>query len=367
MTVTVRWVPLLALALAALPACGRQEAAETPGAAERQLSPAQLSFLKFAPVAEVDAGDLADLSGTIEFDEERTARLNAPVAGRVSQLLVQPGDPVAADQPLLALDSHEVKIAQAGYVRAEADLRLARKSAERAVRLRAARAIAEKDYLQAEEEAKKAAAEFERARARLERLHVTPGEATTRYLLRAPFAGTVVERKALVGMESGRDAAEPLLVVSDLSRVRVIVRVPERQLSLLHPGQAVAVKVDAYAQEFPGEVVTIGDVIDEGTRTVPVRCTVPNPDHLLKLAMFARVTLKAPPGLRLVAVPAGALLSDGKQFRVIVRGPDGRLAARPVEVGAEIAGQVQVLSGLGVGEEVVSEGTLFAAQALASS
>ena len=146
----LRWI--VVLALAALPACRRQEAVET-AAAEPRLTPAQLSFLKFAPVAEVEATSLADLSGTIEFDEERTARLAAPVPGRVVQLLVQVGDRVEADQPLVALESPEVKAAQAEYVRADADRMLARKAAERATRLRAAQAIAEKDYLQAEEEA----------------------------------------------------------------------------------------------------------------------------------------------------------------------------------------------------------------------
>src|SRR5439155_1177348 len=82
--------------------------------------------------AEVEGTSLADLNGTIEFDEERTARLAAPVPGRVVQLLVQAGDRVDADQPLVALESPEVKAAQADYVRADGDSRLARKAAERA-------------------------------------------------------------------------------------------------------------------------------------------------------------------------------------------------------------------------------------------
>jgi membrane fusion protein, heavy metal efflux system len=361
----LRWIVLLVLA--ALPACRRREAAETAAAAEQRLTPAQLSFLKFSPVAEVEAASLADLSGTIEFDEEHTARLAAPVPGRIVQLLVQMGDRVEADQPLLALESPEVKAAESDYVHADADRTLARKAADRSTRLRAAQAIAEKDYLQAQEEAQKADAEFERARAQLERLRIAPGERSSRYLLRTPLAGTVVERKALVGMEASAESADPLVVVSDLSRVRVMVRAPERQLPLLQPGQVVTVRVDAYPREFPGTVAAIGDVIEDATRTIPVRCTVPNPDRLLKPAMYARVTLKAPPGLRLTVVPEHALLSDGQRFRVLVRGKDGRLESRPVEVGAQADGLVQVLSGLRVGEEVVSEGALFAAQQLASS
>ena len=361
------FVPL-GLGLALLAGCGRaNDAADaTAAVAPHELTPAQLSFLKFTRVAEVEASSVANLSGTIDFDEQRTARLNAPVPGRVVELLVQVGDHIDADQPLVALESPEVRSAEADYVHAEADLVVARKAAERAERLRAARAIAEKDYLQAQEDAQKAAADFERARAQLERLRVTPGARTSRYLVRAPFAGTVVARKASVGMSAGPDSPEPLAVVSDLSQVRVVVRVPERQLPLVRPHQTVTVHVEAYPDEFPGEVTVIGDVVDDATRTVPVLCAVPNAQRLLKPAMFARVTLKGPPGLRILAVPVRALLSDGQRYRVIVRRPDGGLEPRAVEAGAEIDGHAQVLSGLTVGDEVVSEGALLAAQALAS-
>src|SRR5207249_934819 len=82
-----------------------------------------------------------------------------------------------------------------------------------------------------------ATAELDRARAALERLHLTPGEPTSGYLLRAPLAGTVVERRAAVGMETGAESGDPLVVVSDLSRVRVNLRLPERQLGLVDRGQ----------------------------------------------------------------------------------------------------------------------------------
>ncbi|TMA36666.1 MAG: efflux RND transporter periplasmic adaptor subunit [Deltaproteobacteria bacterium] len=321
---------------------------------------------RLTQVKEVEASSVANLNGAIDFDEQRTARLNAAVPGRVVELLVQAGDHVDADQPVVALESPEVRTAEAEYVHAEADLVVARKSAERAERLHGARAIAEKDYLQAQQDAHKAVADFERARAQLDRLHLTPGERTSRYLVRAPFAGTVVARKASVGMSAGPDSPEPLVVISDLSQVRVVLRVPERQLPLIRPHQAVAVRVEAYPEEFPGEVTVVGDVIDDATRTVPVLCAVPNRERLLKPAMFARVTLKASPGLRILAIPASALLSDGQRFRVIVRRADGGLEPREVEAGAEIDGRAEVLSGLAAGEDVVSEGALFAAQALAS-
>ncbi len=331
------------------------------------LSQSQLGFLKFAPVERIRPTELADLSGTIEFDEQHTARLNAVVPGRVAELLVQVGDHVEANQPLLAIDSAEVKVAQADWVREDADLLLARRASERADRLRAAGAIADKDYLQAKEDLKKAEAEFERAQAQLTRLGVTSRDTESRYLLRAPFAGTVVERRALVGTEAGPEGGEPLVVVSDLRQLRVVLRLPERELPLVSPGQQVGVRVDAYPEEFEGVVAAVGDVVDEATRTVPVRCALPNPDRRLKPAMFARVALKAPSGLELTAVPTSAVLSDGRSFRVVVKKPDGGLEVRQVELGAQVGGQVEVLKGLAVGDSVVIEGALLAEKALADA
>ncbi len=363
------------LAVGTLAACNRRRhesppkadadvVAEAPAAT---MSAAQLGYLEFGKVEETPAPDVASLGGTIDFDDEHTARLNAVVPGRITELLVAVGERVSVDQPLVALESPEVRAAQAEYVRAEADLTVARKASERAQRLAGVRAVSDKDLLQATEDAQKAGADFDRARAVLERLHVAPGEPTSRYLLRSPIAGTLVERKAVLGSEVSPESAEPLVVVSDLSRVRVSVRVPERQLGLVAPGETVRVRVDAYPEDFAGTVLAVGAVVEDATRTVVARCLVPNPELRLKPAMFARVTVQAAPDTRLLAVPSDAILSDGVRTEVVVRDGDGRLSVRPVEIGVEIDGHVEVRAGLAAGDEIVTRGALFAARALETS
>jgi cobalt-zinc-cadmium efflux system membrane fusion protein len=363
---------LVALVTVALAACrGAQapppDAPSTATGAPGHLSNEMLSFLEFGTIGELPAPAVRDLPATVDFDEERTARMAALVPGRVAELLVQVGDTVAEGQPLVAVDSAEVKAAQADLVKEASDLVVAKRGAERAQRLQAAGAISEKEAFQAREDLTKEQAECDRAHAALERLGVEPGAAGNRYLLRAPFAGTVVERKAVVGMEATPEANDPLVVVSDLSRLRVTVRLPERLLPLVHAGQPAVVRVDAWSQDFPAEVVKVGDVIDEATRTIPVRCRVRNDDRRLKPAMFARVALDAPTDLRLVSVPTTALLSDGETFRLVVRKPDGTLEIRAVDIGAELGDQVQIVRGAQVGEEVVTKGALFAAREIAGS
>src|SRR4029077_6919572 len=95
----------LLLVLAAFVAdCGHHDVDATAAAAERPLTPAQMSFLRLHASTQLARADVADVAGTIEFDEERTARLSAPIAGRVTELLVHLGDRVDGDAPLVVID-----------------------------------------------------------------------------------------------------------------------------------------------------------------------------------------------------------------------------------------------------------------------
>lgn len=358
---------LLALLLASYGCSHDATSAVDPPPAAPAIAAAQLAYLKVEPATVRPTPDLDELIGTVDFDERHTARLNPIVGGRVAELLVQVGDHVTADQPLIALDSADVKAAQADFVRAQADATVAAAARARAERLRGVGAIAAKDVLQANEDDRKAAADLARARAQLERLRVGVNDPSPRYILRAPFAGTVVERRAVVGMDASGGAPDPLVVVADLSTVRVVVRVPARQLRLVHVGQSVAVRVDGDPEPLTGSVTAIGDVADDATQTVPVRCLIPNSAHRLKPAMFARVSLHAADATPLVSVPTTALVSDGRRFRVVVQQPDQSYALRDVEIGAELGDHVEIIAGLAAAEPIVVEGALLAARALEPS
>jgi cobalt-zinc-cadmium efflux system membrane fusion protein len=103
----------------------------------------------------------------------------------------------------------------------------------------------------------------------------------------------------------------------------------------------------------------VGDVVDAQTRTVKLRLSAENPERKLKPEMFARVALPLDPSQVAVTVPSNAVLSDGEANVVLVAMADGTFAKRRVEVGAELGGRLAVLSGLRLGERVVTEGALF--------
>jgi cobalt-zinc-cadmium efflux system membrane fusion protein len=346
-------------------ACGRHTTpSETPEPPHdwiklNQDSP-QLKFLKVETVAEGDGAATLALTARVAFDEDHTQRVSASLDGRATKLLVKVGDRVKVGQPLILITSPQVGELQSEAQRSNQDLSLAEKTVERAHKLRNDGAISEKDIAQAEADLAKARSAASQANARLASLNVSatdPGAAAAIY---AQVEGTVVERNVLVGQEVRADAPAPLLTISELSTVWVLADVYEQDLGLVVPGADVLVRVPAYPGEaFRGTISHLGEVVDPSTRTVKLRCVLPNADQRLKPEMFARVELVDTGGRKTIEVPSAAVLYDSDHASVIVYGADEVFRLRTVEVGPEAGGKVRIVSGLTAGEKIVTEGALF--------
>src|SRR5256885_1095016 len=295
--------PLVLLSLLlTTPAC-RPERGEVPSApaagqgdheSELRLDPSgrKIQYLKFAEVAVAAASSVTAGTGEIAFGEDHTSRAGSPLSGRVEELLVKPGDTVKKGQPLLTIASPEVEAAIADEHAAAADLALQRRNLDRARALLADQAIARKDVAQAESDLAKAQAARERAAARLAVLGIRADEHSSRFTLRAPLAGTVVERAALPGAEVRADAGTPLVTISDLGRVWVFADVHEADLAAVRAGHEAQVTVASYpGVTFPARIEHVGEVVDPQTRTVKIRLAADNPERRLKPEMFARVIL----------------------------------------------------------------------------
>jgi cobalt-zinc-cadmium efflux system membrane fusion protein len=360
-----------ALALAfALPlvACGgRSAAASAPRPSAAPPGEVRLSqipdFVRVAEVETTSEPGATEATGRVAFDEGRVSRVGAPVSGRVVELRVQPGDRVKRGQPLLVIASPDAESAYADWVAARADDALAEKGLERQRRLLADQAVSAKEVLQAEGDATKARAAKARALARLEVLGIAPDDAggrPSRYLLRAPIDGVVVERPATPGMEVRADSGTPLVTVADLSRLWVLADVYERDVASVSAGGRAEVRVAAWpGKVFEGKVTYVGDLVDPQSRTVKVRVEVQNPEQRLKPEMYARVALRGAAGAPTLAVPSQAVLSDGTASAVMVALGDGRFERRTIEAGPERDGRVRVLAGLAPGERVVVDGAIY--------
>jgi membrane fusion protein, heavy metal efflux system len=372
MTVTVHRILVLgaAVGLSALTAgCakshGETEAGKQGGDKPRDFirydpNHAPHDFIKIEVLQEASGATTISLPGRVGFDEDRTQRVASPIDGRAVAILVKTGERVRAGQPLVQLSSPNVGQIQADAQKALSDLAVAEKAGERVHKLQAEGAVAEKEVAQVDGELRKARADYARATAQLKALGVSPSDPTVNAALRAQIAGVVVERNVLVGQEVRAEQATPLLTISSLDSVWVMADAYEQDLSLVAEGDTVTIQVPAYpGEKFTGRVTYVGDVVDPTTRTVKVRCVVPNKDHRLKPEMFAKVAISDNGRRKTMSIESKAVLTDGEKTYVIVATEGNVFHLRRVDVGPDLDGRIRLLGGVTPGEKIVTEGAIF--------
>ncbi|HEY6043787.1 MAG TPA: efflux RND transporter periplasmic adaptor subunit [Nitrosospira sp.] len=175
-----------------------------------------------------------------------------------------------------------------------------------------------------------------------------------RYLtLRSAVNGVVLEKRAIEGQRFM--AGEVLYQIADLSRMWVLADVFEQDLAMVHRGQAATIRIDTYPDKiFNGKVTFVYPTVMPETRTAKVRIELPNPEGLLKPAMYGRVEFESTHTKnKVLTVPDSAVLDTGIRRLVLVDLGGGRFEPRTVKLGIHADGYAEVLGGLETGETVV--------------
>ena len=302
------------------------------------------------------------VTATIRPDADRLAHVAARIEGRITSVPAKLGDRVRAGQTLALLDSVAVGEAHAAWVEAQANLGIAEADYQRAEALNAEEISPRKDYLRAKADRDKAAAALRAAADRLRLLGGAPnasGAGVSAFAVTAPFAGTVIEKKATLGELAS--PSEPMFTVADLSQVWILADLPESALAKVRTGAGAKVSVSAYPGEtFAGRVDLIGAALDKDSRTVAARIVVPNTDGRLKPEMFATATIEVTSGTgaerrEVLSLPDAAIVMMQGQPTVFVY-EQGAYEMRVVEPGERSGGRTVVKAGLKNGEQVVTEG-----------
>lgn len=366
---------VVALSLLCLTACGKGDQPANSDAATPPHGKTRTLPQDATPRVEtgvVDYGGMQQdlsLSGKIAYGEDRYSKISSPLQGRVVEVRAHLGDRVKAGAVLLVIDSPDIAQAYSEYVKEDSDLQYATRSHELAKDLYSNKALPLKDLKQAENELVKARAEFRRAKERLLSLRVPAEELnkpldkqqiTSRFEMKSPLTGIVVERVVTPGQSVGGDANQVLFTVADLDMLQVVADVYERDLALVKEGQFAKVKVEAYPEvDFPATVASVGDVVDPASRTIKLRAWVNNQDHRLKPEMFARLHIQVGDATKILVVPKEAVLeSDGKQFVFVVEEPN-RYIRHEVKVSNFTPDQMRVLEGLTPGQRIVTKGAVL--------
>ncbi|MCH2219887.1 MAG: efflux RND transporter periplasmic adaptor subunit [Dechloromonas sp.] len=347
--------------------CGEEKGSDSKVAAADPLlvtPAAELSSqLKVIEVGKESVAEMLRVTGNIDFDEQRVARIGATVTGRVVEADVLPGQDVKKGELLARLNSSELSNQQLAYMKARAQLELNRRAAERAKALLAADVIGAAELQRRESEYQISVAETRAAADQLRLLGFSEaalnrlgaqGAVDSVTPVSASRQGTVVERRVAVGQVV--QPADTLFVVADLSRVWALAQVPEQQIGQVRVGQQVSIEVPALGNERRvGKLIFVGHTVDPETRTVLVRTELDNRDGALKPAMLATMLIEARPSDKLV-VPASAVVREGEEEFVFVAGDGGQYRLTKVKLAPEQGGRRVVISGLKGGEKLVVEG-----------
>ncbi len=187
---------------------------------------------------------------------------------------------------------------------------------------------------------------------------------TSLVALRAPVAGAVTERHINAG--AGVEAGKPILTISNLSTVWVIANVPEGQVNSLRVGTPAEIRSAALGQNaIAGRVTYIDTTLNEETRTGRVRVEIANPGERLKFGMFVEVGFETgatgvgTASSQELVIPDEAVQRIGERSAVFVpkEGETGRFEVRDVQLGGTVDSYRRVLSGLAIGDRVVTKGS----------
>jgi cobalt-zinc-cadmium efflux system membrane fusion protein len=364
---------LLTIAVALLAGgCANQAVSEPlpeAPAGEVWLTPQQVkdAHLETETVDNRPVGGIVRAAGRVTFDDLRVGHVFSPVTGRITKILVQPGDRVKKGQALCVLQSPDLGSAVSDMAKAQASLMAAEKDWRRQKELFEVHAATQRDYENAQSTYMNAKAEMERAQRKARLLSKAGLDTVTQeYMLPSPIEGEVIARLANPGLEvQGQytgGATIELFTIGELDRVWVIADVFEMDLPRIKKGAEVTVNVLAYPDDrFKGTVEWISGALDPVSRTAKVRCSIPNPALKLRPEMFGTSLIAVNAAIKL-ALKRSALLLMGEQpvvFAQIGTTPAGQLRfeRRPVGVDEMDGGDyVPLKTGAARGETVVVNG-----------
>ena len=300
---------------------------------------------------------------------QATVAVASRAAGRVESVNVRLGDRVTRGQRLAKIEDFDIQeqvkqaeaaqqVSEATIRQREADLKLAQTNAERSRNLFERQLLPkqtlddnEARYQSAIASVDLARAQSSQSKARLDELRINLGNT----IIVSPVTGFVSKRTVDPGAFVSQNV--PVVDVVDISTVRLVANVVEKDLKELQTGNTTRVEVDAFPGEtFTGRIARVSPVLDPATRTAPIEIEIPNSAARLKPGMYARVSVTTSTKKEALVVPATSVVDLGGRRGVFT--PLNESAVfRALDLGTEQKDIVEVLGGLDEGDTVITTGS----------
>ena len=328
-----------------------QEPVQEAPAVEVPTDKQQMIGLKTAEVSQHQLQKLIRTVGRIEYDERKTATINAKFEGWIEKLHVDyTGRYVKKGEPIAEIYSPELVATQQEFINA---LKWARQNSNSGSdgTSSAMKTMLSKDAHSLVEAARQRLTFWDISPDQIKKIEDT-GQPIKTLTLYSPVSGNVVQKMAVRGMRVM--PGEKLFDIADLGSVWIIADIYENELPLIRQGQRAKITLSYVpGREMNALIDYVYPALSAETRTAKVRFALPNPGNQLKPQMFTNVEITIPLGKKL-AVPTDSVLDTGTRQIVYVDKGDGYFEPREVKTGLKVDGLIEVLSGLKQGEKIAS-------------
>jgi cobalt-zinc-cadmium efflux system membrane fusion protein len=309
------------------------------------------------------------LPGEITLNADRVAHIVPRVAGLVREVHKSIGDKVEAGELMAVLESRELAEAKAADLSAEARLKLAEGNFKRAEELVQKKVAPEQELHEARQKLEEAQIAHRETMAKLHALGLDHDEvnavgkqddaAFSRYEIRAPFAGHVVEKHAALG--ELHDSGSDVFVVADLSNVWVDITTYPQDAAQVQPGAKVRVSAlgpGGRPMTAEGTISYTSPIIRESTRTGLARAILANENLGWRPGLFVTAEIVIGSEDVPILVPNEAIQTvEGRTVVFVAEGD--KFEKRPVVVGGANETHTAVVSGIKPGERYVAKGAFI--------
>jgi RND family efflux transporter MFP subunit len=334
------------------------------GIATRKIADARLSEWtedQALPVVSVATPDtrgkqtVIDLPGRLEAYSQ--AQLYARVSGYIKEWKVDIGTPVKTGQLLAEIDApdldQQIMQAEAEVASAQANATLSKATLARGQTLIESGSASKQDIDQRTADAANKGGLVKSTQANLDRLRVL--EKYKR--ITAPFDGLVTARATDVGalINAGSGGGPALFVVSDITKLRGYINVPQNYVPSIRVGTKAQITVPEYrGRTFPAVVEASAQSVDVASGTTRMLLVVDNPSGELMTGAFANVHLELPAPDTAINVPSGALIFDQSGLRIATVGDDDKVVLKTVTISRDLGRDVEIASGLSATDRVIA-------------
>ena len=300
----------------------------------------QLANIQTDTVRDENVGSDKTLTGTVTADENTAEELSARIAGRIQQLYVRTvGEKISIGQPVYSIYSEDLQEAEKEYLLARQQQKVLHNP--------------DVDYQQLISSAENKLQLWGLSSSQIRNL-ATSGKTAAATTILSKINGTVSD----IAVHEGDYVTEGMSILKTqaLNNLWVEAQLYANETGNYKENDRVSVSFpDLGGQVINGKVEFINPELSDASKVDLIRISIPNPQGLIRAGMLAYISI-ANGNNHSLAVPASAILSDGKGSKVWIKNPDGSFSPKTIRTGAGNQTYVPVNSGLNIGDIVVTSG-----------